>query len=87
MTWDLCYMFTRPRSFPGGDLHWIWQPYALYGKVDKVYGREAWEKQEGWPTAQSFCNIIEVCFWAFRGHFDRSLTRYMILTTIFRRLF
>lgn len=28
-----CY---RPRSFKGGDLHWIWKPYALYQNIDLV---------------------------------------------------
>lgn len=25
-----------PRSFKGGDLHWIWRPYELYQEVDYV---------------------------------------------------
>ncbi|KAI9021897.1 hypothetical protein DFJ74DRAFT_670827 [Hyaloraphidium curvatum] len=60
MTWDLCYIFSRPRSFPGGDLHFIWKPYALYGTIDHVYSRKAWENGEGWPAAQSLGNILEV---------------------------
>jgi hypothetical protein len=28
--------FSRPRSMLGGDLHWIWKPYALYAEVDHV---------------------------------------------------
>ena len=27
---------SRPRSMVGGDLHWIWKPYALYQEVDYV---------------------------------------------------
>lgn len=26
----------RPRSMVGGDLHWIWSPYALYQEIDYV---------------------------------------------------
>lgn len=26
----------RPRSMKGGDLHWIWSPYALYQEIDYV---------------------------------------------------
>lgn len=25
-----------PRSMKGGDLHWIWKPYALYQDIDYV---------------------------------------------------
>lgn len=24
----------RPRSFEGGDLHWLWKPYSIYQNVD-----------------------------------------------------
>ncbi len=27
---------SRPRSMPGGDLHWIWKPYSIYMNVDYV---------------------------------------------------
>ncbi|KAH8827645.1 hypothetical protein DL96DRAFT_1708975 [Flagelloscypha sp. PMI_526] len=59
--WDAAYIFARPRSFEGGDLHWIWKPYAIYQNVDLVYGTEAYAKQDGFPPAQSFLNIIENC--------------------------
>lgn len=26
----------RPRSMTGGDLHWLWKPYALYQEIDHV---------------------------------------------------
>lgn len=29
----------RPRSFVGGDLHWIWKPYEIYQNVDLVSAR------------------------------------------------
>ncbi|KAH9976688.1 hypothetical protein BGW80DRAFT_1546324 [Lactifluus volemus] len=34
--WDAFYCLMRPRSMVGGDLHWIWAPYALYQEVDYV---------------------------------------------------
>lgn len=30
------HVSVRPRSMVGGDLHWIWKPYALYQEVDYV---------------------------------------------------
>ncbi|CAK5274125.1 unnamed protein product [Mycena citricolor] len=35
VAWDIGYCFMRhaPRSMIGGDLHWIWKPYALYQNV------------------------------------------------------
>lgn len=44
---------------PGGDLHYFWTPYALYGTVDYVYGLPAFESNDGFPGAQSFMNLIE----------------------------
>lgn len=57
--WDAFYCFMRPRSMVGGDLHWIWKPYALYQEIDYVYGVRALENNEGFTNAQSFMNIIE----------------------------
>ncbi|GJJ12898.1 hypothetical protein Clacol_007144 [Clathrus columnatus] len=48
-----------PRSMVGGDLHWIWKPYALYQEIDYVYGVRALENNEGFTNAQSFMNIVE----------------------------
>jgi hypothetical protein len=31
-----------PRSMKGGDLHWIWKPYALYQEVDYVRPSASW---------------------------------------------
>ncbi|KAH7890236.1 hypothetical protein F5I97DRAFT_625 [Phlebopus sp. FC_14] len=57
--WDAGYCFMRPRSMRGGDLHWIWKPYALYQEVDYVYGIKALEENDGFTNAQSLLNIIE----------------------------
>jgi hypothetical protein len=27
---------SRPRSMEGGDLHWIWEPYGIYQRIDYV---------------------------------------------------
>jgi hypothetical protein len=45
---------------PGGDLHLIWKPYELYGSIDWVYSREAYDKKDGWGLAQSMGNVAEV---------------------------
>lgn len=42
----------RPRSFKGGDLHWIWKPYEIYQEVDYVYGVEAYHRGDGFTNAQ-----------------------------------
>ncbi|KAI0646252.1 hypothetical protein C8Q79DRAFT_1000637 [Trametes meyenii] len=57
--WDAGYCFFRPRSMLGGDLHWIWKPYALYQEIDYVYGVRAYENGDGFTNAQSALNIVE----------------------------
>lgn len=57
--WDASYCFTRPRSFVGGDLHWIWAPYALWQEVDHVYGLPSYEAGDGFTNAQSLMNLFE----------------------------
>ena len=37
----------------------IYTPYILYGKVDKLYGIEAWEEHNGFTAAQTALNLIE----------------------------
>lgn len=44
---------------PGGDLHWMWTPYALYMNVDYIYGLPAFREGNGFTNAQSALNIIE----------------------------
>ncbi|CCM00461.1 uncharacterized protein FIBRA_02494 [Fibroporia radiculosa] len=57
--WDATYLFLRPRSMVGGDLHHFWKPYALYQEVDYIYGVKAYEEGDGFPNAQSLLNIVE----------------------------
>ncbi|KIY65816.1 hypothetical protein CYLTODRAFT_432071 [Cylindrobasidium torrendii FP15055 ss-10] len=57
--WDATYCFMRPRSFEGGDLHWIWEPYSIYQNIDYVYSPEAYAENDGFPNAQSLMNLIE----------------------------
>ncbi|KAJ3532191.1 hypothetical protein NMY22_g7844 [Coprinellus aureogranulatus] len=59
IAWDVGYCFMRPRSFEGGDLHWIWKPYSIYQNVDLVYGVEAYKRGDGFTNAQSFMNVVE----------------------------
>ncbi|EPT04867.1 hypothetical protein FOMPIDRAFT_1057693 [Fomitopsis schrenkii] len=59
--WDAFYCFLRPRSMVGGDLHWIWKPYALYQEVDYIYGVKAFQEGDGFPNAQSLLNVVENC--------------------------
>ncbi|KAF8603046.1 hypothetical protein BDV93DRAFT_580658 [Ceratobasidium sp. AG-I] len=59
IAWDAGYCLMRPRSMSGGDLHWIWKPYALYADIDYIYGLPAFTRGDGFPNAQSFMNIVE----------------------------
>lgn len=58
--WDTGYVLLRPHSMPGGRLHSpIWTPYALYGKVDYIYGWPAFNAHNGFTAAQTILNIFE----------------------------
>lgn len=59
VAWDIGYILLRPRSMLGGDLHWIWSPYALYMNVDYIYGLPSWDSKDGFPAAQSLMNVGE----------------------------
>jgi len=59
IAWDVGYCMMRPRSMKGGDLHWIWKPYALYQEVDYIYGIPSLLSGNGFTNAQSLLNIIE----------------------------
>ncbi|TLD29285.1 hypothetical protein PspLS_04061, partial [Pyricularia sp. CBS 133598] len=60
VAWDTGYIMLRPHSMPGGSWHSpIWVPYALYGSVDYVYGRDRWEAGDGFCGAQGTMNIVE----------------------------
>ncbi|EDQ99861.1 uncharacterized protein LACBIDRAFT_315198 [Laccaria bicolor S238N-H82] len=61
VAWDVGYCFMRPRSMKGGDLHWIWKPYALYQEIlfKKIYGLPALNSKNGFTNAQALLNVIE----------------------------
>jgi hypothetical protein len=60
IAWDSVYVFLRPRTMEGGDLHWpLWVPYKLYGEVDHVYGWKSFNANVGFTGAQSFMNVVE----------------------------
>ncbi|KAJ9478191.1 ADIPOR-like receptor IZH2 [Pseudozyma hubeiensis] len=59
VAWDVGYILLRPRSMLGGDLHWLWSPYALYMNIDYVYGLPSWDSKDGFPAAQSLMNVGE----------------------------
>ncbi|OJD29137.1 c6 transcription factor [Diplodia corticola] len=65
VAWDTGYVLLRPHSMPGGRLHWpVWQPYALYGTIDHVYGFPAWEAGDGFGAAQATLNAVETALYA-----------------------
>ncbi|KAG7090022.1 hypothetical protein E1B28_011643 [Marasmius oreades] len=59
MLWDAAFCFMRPRSMVGGDLHWLWKIYDVYGQVDRVYGVQAFEDGEGLANAAAILNVLE----------------------------
>ena len=64
--WDTGYVLLRPWSMPGGFLHSpIWIPYALYGRVDYIYGWPAFEANNGFTSAQGAMNLIESAGYMF----------------------
>lgn len=66
VAWDTSYVFLRPYSMPGGNLHWpIWSPYELYGTVDHIYGFVAYNEKNGFTGAQSFMNVVETLFYVY----------------------
>jgi hypothetical protein len=66
VAWDAGYVLLRPHSMPGGRLHSpIWAPYALYGKIDYIYGWPAFNARNGFTAAQTVLNIIETIGYVF----------------------
>ncbi|KAK3368652.1 hypothetical protein B0H63DRAFT_78981 [Podospora didyma] len=60
VVWDTGYVLLRPRTMPGGNLHWpLWVPYKLYGEVDHIYGFKQWNLGNGFTAAQGSLNVIE----------------------------
>ncbi|KAL6713520.1 hypothetical protein ACLMJK_008985 [Lecanora helva] len=58
--WDTAYVLLRPYSMTGGILHNpIWTPYTLYGSVDLMYGKKAWDAHNGFTAAQGILNLLE----------------------------
>lgn len=45
---------------PGGALHApVFSPYALYGRVDYIYGEKAYREKNGFTAAQAGLNLVE----------------------------
>lgn len=66
VAWDCGYVLMRPRTMPGGDLHWpLWTPYALYGEVDHVYGWKAFNAGSGFTGAQGLLNVLETLMYLY----------------------
>ncbi|KDN48465.1 hypothetical protein K437DRAFT_245637 [Tilletiaria anomala UBC 951] len=83
--WDTGYILLRPRSMKGGDLHWIWAPYELYGTIDYIYGPTAWNAMDGFPKAQSVMNIAETILnflYLYLAYVDKSLEALCIAPVI-----
>ncbi|CAF9909102.1 hypothetical protein IMSHALPRED_007605 [Imshaugia aleurites] len=58
--WDTAYVLLRPHSMPNGSLHApVFTPYALYGKVDYIYGEKAYREHNGFTSAQASLNVAE----------------------------
>ena len=58
--WDTAYVLLRPHSMPNGKYQSpIFTRYVLYGKVDHIYGWEAYNAKNGFTAAQASLNAIE----------------------------
>lgn len=57
VAWDTGYIMLRPRSMPGGNLHWLWAPYSAYVDVDYIYGFPSIRDYDGFPLAQSTFSV------------------------------
>jgi hypothetical protein len=58
--WDAAFVLLQPRTFPGGDLHWLFKAYDTYSLVDKAYSKEAYLHGDAFPTAQAVINLMEI---------------------------
>jgi len=54
-TWDASFIMTRPHSFPGGSLVWLFYPYKYYITVDQRY----MDSENDYVFAQSLLNYVE----------------------------
>lgn len=62
VAWDTLFVLLRPHTFDGGRLHWpIWVPYKLYGHVDNIYGRKAFDARNGFTAAQALTSSRASC--------------------------
>jgi len=65
----------------GGDLHWIWRPYALYQNIDHVYGLPSFNSGDGFTNAQSLMNVFENFLnlsYVYKTHVSPSATAPLI---------
>ena len=56
VTWDFTFIIFRPHSLPGNFLHYLWSPYALYIKIDLMYG----DMNDIFVFVQAIFNIFEI---------------------------
>ncbi|KAJ7267238.1 hypothetical protein C8J57DRAFT_1717650 [Mycena rebaudengoi] len=59
IAWDIGYCFMRPRSMEVQNTFKIARPYAIYQKVDLLYGVDAYNRGEGFVNAQALLNTFE----------------------------
>ena len=54
--YDVGFVLTRPASFTGGSLHWLFFPYDSYLRYDPVYS----DVHDAFGIAQSYINLLEL---------------------------
>jgi len=54
--WDISFIFLRPYSMPGGDLHFLWIPYLKYISIDLSYG----DLNDPFVPAQAILSLVEI---------------------------
>lgn len=59
--WDTAYIFLRPHSLDGHKWHKpFFVPMDPWTDVDRIYGTQAWDENEGFTAAQGVINMVEV---------------------------
>lgn len=56
VSWDICFLFLRPYSMPGGSLSQLWAPYATYIAIDLSYA----DLNNSFVIAQAIMSFVEI---------------------------
>ncbi|KAJ3507364.1 hypothetical protein NLJ89_g6346 [Agrocybe chaxingu] len=83
-----------PPTTQGGDLHWIWAPYAIYQKIDRLFDVEAFESGDGFLCAQAALSTLETFIslvYLYKAHVSKTSSAPLFgfsaaITTLFKTI-